>query len=258
VSWACKVVQIPRSTFDYKSNADNGDEELRVSMRDIATKKPRWGLPRIHSKLSRLGLVINIKRTDRIYREEKLQVRNRKRKKRTRLPRVARPKATRPNEVWSIDFVHDWIMTGRKLKCLTIVDDFTKESVGILCGHSISGLMVANFFRLMPILPTRVRSDNGPEFDSAAFTDFAEEFGLDHEFITPGKPNENAYIESFNSRFRDECLNQHVFRSLDDAKIKIEEWRQDYNSEHLHSSLGMLTPNEFAEKWRLSYQTNAS
>lgn len=258
MSWACKVVQISRSTFDYKPNAHDSDEELRASIRDIATKKPRWGLPRIHSKLSRLGLVVNIKRTDRIYREEKLQVRNRKRKKRTRLPRVARPKATRPNEVWSIDFVHDWIMTGRKLKCLTIVDDFTKESVGILCGHSISGLMVANFFRLMPILPTRIRSDNGPEFDSAALTDFTEEYDLDHEFITPGKPNENAYIESFNSRFRDECLNQHVFRSLDDAKRKIEEWRQDYNSEHLHSSLGMLTPNEFAEKWRLSYQTNAS
>lgn len=257
MSWACKVVQIARSTFDYELKKDNS-LELRAAMRELAAKKPRWGLPRMHEKLSRIGLVVNIKRTDRIYREERLQVRNRKRKKRSRLPRVERPKATAPNQVWSIDFVHDWIMTGRKLKCLTVIDDYTKESVGILCGHSLSGLAVTNFFRCLPTLPTRIRSDNGPEFDSRAFTDFTEEFGIDHEFITPGKPNENAYIESFNSRFRDECLNQHVFRSLEDAKLKVEAWRQEYNSDHLHSSLGMMTPNEFAEKWRISYQINAS
>jgi len=250
-------VQIARSTFDYALQEDNS-VELRAAMKELAAKKPRWGLPRVHEKLSRVGLVINIKRTDRIYREEKLQVRNRRRKKRARLPRVERPKATAPNQVWSIDFVHDWIMTGRKLKSLTVIDDYTKESVGILCGHSLSGLAVANFFRCLPMLPTRIRSDNGPEFDSRAFNDFIEEFEIEHEFITPGKPNENAYIESFNSRFRDECLNQHVFRSLEDAKAKVEAWRQEYNSDHLHSSLAMMTPNEFAEKWRISYRTNAS
>ncbi len=227
-------------------------------MKDLSVKKVRWGLPRIHSKLKKVGLVVNPKRSARIYKEERLQIRHRKRKKRSRLPRVVRPKATRPNEVWSIDFVHDWLMTNRKLKSLTVIDDFTKESIGILVGHSLTGLQVANFFRLMNQLPDRIRSDNGPEFDSAAFTAFADEFGIEHEFITPGKPNENAYIESFNSRFRDECLNQHVFRNLDDAKLKIEDWRKNYNDEHLHSSLGMMTPNEFAENWKKCYQTNAS
>ena len=226
-------------------------------MKDLSSRQPRWGLPRLHSKLRRMGLVRNHKRTARIYAEERLQVRHRKRKKKSRLPRVVRPRATHPSEVWSIDFVHDWLSTNRKLKCLTIIDDFAKESVGILSMHSISGGEVANFIRSLPNQPKRIRSDNGPEFDSTAFALFAEESGIDHEFITPGKPNENAYIESFNSRFRDECLNQHVFRNLDDAKRKIEDWRNLYNEEHLHSSLGMKTPNEFADEWRKCYQTTA-
>jgi putative transposase len=227
-------------------------------MKDLAAKRPRWGLPRVHSRLRKDGLVVNRKRTARIYAEEKLQVRHRKRKKRSRLPKIERPKASRPNEVWSIDFVHDWLLTNRKLKCLTVIDDFTKESIGILVDHSISGARVAEYFRSLPALPDRIRSDNGPEFDSTAFTLFVEDVPLIHEFITPGKPNENAYIESFNSRFRDECLNQHVFRNLEEARRKIEDWRNEYNSEHLHSSLGMKTPKEFAEDWRRCYQTNAS
>jgi putative transposase len=147
-----------------------------------------------------------------------------------------------------------WLAPGakranRKLKALTIIDDCTKEAVGIHVGHSISGLEVTRFLDSLGVLPDRIRTDNGPEFDSTAFHLWCEN-KLDHEFITAGKPNENAYIESFNSRFRDECLNEHIFRNLEDAKRKIEEWRRRYNEEHPHSSLGMRTPKEFA----LEYQ----
>jgi putative transposase len=150
-----------------------------------------------------------------------------------------------------MDFVHDWTMQKRKLKCLTIVDDFTKECVGILVDHSISGTEVSRFLAKLGTLPGRIRTDNGPEFASDAMAAWVEEVGITHDFITPGKPNENAFIESFNSRFRDECLNEHVFRDLKDARQKIELWRsKDYNEEHPHSSLGMLTPKEFAKSWK--------
>ena len=144
------------------------------------------------------------------------------------------------------------------MKCLNVIDDFTKESVGFLVDHSISGERVAEFFKSLPILPARTRRDNGPEFDSAAFTIFTEDFGIMHECITLGKPNENAYSESFNSRFRDECLNQRVFRNREEAKGKIGDWRSEYRTKQLHSSLGMKTPKEFAEDWRKCYQTNAA
>lgn len=185
-------------------------------------------------------------------------MRRRRKKKLTRVPRVERPKASRPNEVWSIDFVFDWLLTKRKLKCLTIVDDFTKESVGILVGHSISGAEVARFIDGLPVKPARIRSDYGPEFASTAMLDWIEAAKIEHEFITPGKPNENAYIESFNSRFRDECLNEHVFRDLADAKIKIEAWRKEYNEIHPHSSLGMKSAKEFAESYRQVLHADAA
>jgi len=218
-------------------------------MREEATRFRRWGLPRLHDRLRKGGHVVNRKRAARIYREEGLQVRKRRRKKLARLPRVVLPQAAGPNEVWSIDFVFDWLSTNRKLKCLTIVDDFTKESIGILVAHSISGNTVARFMAAQIRLPARIRSDNGPEFQSNDFRLWIETTAISHEFINPGKPNENAFIESFNSRFRDECLNEHVFRSLEDARRKIEDWRKTYNELHPHSSLGMRSPNQFAKEY---------
>lgn len=249
VSRACKTIGISRSGFYYIPKRAASDANLRQALKEKAAKFRRWGLPRLHGLLKKEKLVINRKRTARIYREEGLQVRKRKRKKFSRLPKIVHPKPTRPNEVWSMDFVHDWLWSKRKLKCLTIVDDFTKESIGILPGHSISGDAVARFLSQIGKLPSRLRTDNGPEFQSNAMRAWIETTTIEHEFITPGKPNENAYIESFNSRFRDECLNEHVFRDLDDAKRKIEEWRQIYNEIHLHSSLGMKSPKEFAKEW---------
>lgn len=257
MSQACRIVGFARSSFEYIPKRTNQDEGLRVRIKELALRRRRWGLPRLHAVLRREGAVKNQKRTYRIYREEKLQIRNRKRKKATRVPRIVLPKASRPNQVWSIDFVHDWLMTRRKLKCLTIVDDFTKKSVGILVAHSITGAEVVRFFSQMAILPERIRSDNGPEFASHALFEWVSSMPIEHEFITPGKPNENAYIESFNSRFRDECLNEHVFRNLEDAKMKIQEWRKEYNEDHPHSSLGMISPKEFEMNWRQCYPANA-
>lgn len=201
---------------------------------------------------------MNHKKLERIYSQLELQVRKRKRKRFATGLRSPRPKAEKPNEVWSIDFVFDWLLTKRKLKCLTIVDDFSKQSVGILVSQSISGLEVARFIEELPEKPKRIRSDNGPEFVSVAFLDCLDRLGIEHEAINPGKPNENAYIESFNSRLRDECLNEHVFRNLDDAKRKIEIWRKEYNELHPHSSIGMKTPNQFAKEWSDCYTKNAS
>lgn len=153
-----------------------------------------------------------------------------------------------------MDFVFDWLMTRRKLKCLTIIDDFTKESVGIHVDHSISGAEVGRFLDQLGRKPTRIRSDNGPEFISMALMDWFHTSGVEHETITPGKPNENAFIESFNSRFRDECLNEHVFRDLRDARSKVEDWRKEYNELHPHSSLGLKSPAEFVSDWRKCYE----
>ena len=245
IAWACRSAGVGRSTFAYSAKFPDRDTELKTAMHELVHRFKRWGCPRIHDRLKKQGVVVNHKRTERIYVEEKLQVRARKRKKRARLPRIVRPKATRPNDVWSMDFVHDWMATKRKLKTLTIIDDCTKESVGIHVEHSISGSEVARFLDSLGVLPKRIRTDNGPEFTSNAFLNWSDG-RIEHELITPGKPNENAYIESFNSRFRDECLNEHIFMDLRDAKRKIEEWRKCYNEEHPHSSLGMRTPKEFA------------
>lgn len=248
-SRACLVLRLNRSTFDYGPKVFSSEEvRLRDRMRELARDNRRYGLPRIHYLLKREKLVSNKKRTERIYREEKLQLKHRKRKKLGSVIRIARPRASFPNEVWSMDFVHDRRESGRSLRMLTIVDDLTKESPGILVASSISGVDATEFLDSLAVLPRRFRLDNGTEWTSRAFLDWAYTRGIEIEFIRPGKPTENAYIESFNSRLRDECLNEHVFFSLEDAHMKINSWRRKYNEERPHSSLGMKTPKEFAEE----------
>ena len=253
IARACRVTQLARSTYSYQGTRAALDQPVIERMKELAAQHRRYGIVRIHRRLKNAGLVVNLKRTERIYRQLGLQLRKRGRKKRGRVPRVVRPRATRPNEVWSIDFVHDWLMTRRKLKCLTVIDDFTKQSVGILVDHSISGAEVGRFLGQLTDKPARIRSDNGPEFISTALIDWFHNNAIEHETITPGKPNENAFIESFNSRFRDECLNEHLFRDLADAREKIRTWREEYNELHPHSSLGLKSPNEFAKHWRECY-----
>lgn len=250
VSRACRTVGISRAGFRYIPRRALSDQPIREEITEFVRRFSRRGLPRLQDWLEKKGHAINHKRTARIYQEMGMQVRKRKRKRFGRVPKIVRPAPSRPNEVWSMDFVHDWLMTNRKLKCLTVVDDFTKKCVGILVDHAIGGEAVGQFLESIGVLPERLRSDNGPEFQSNALRAWVETVGITHDFITPGKPNENAFVESFNSRLRDECLNEHVFRSLDDARRKIEAWRQeDYNELHPHSSLGMKSPNEFARSW---------
>lgn len=202
----------------------------------------------IHHLLWQEGLVAKSKaRSERIYQKLGLQLRKRKRAKLPKAVRVPFEKATKPNQIWSFDFVHDYVETDRRLKCLTIVDDCSKRSPGILAEYSITADDLINFFESLPNLPSQLRADNGPEMSSRLFMDWAKRRGIEIEFIEPGKPIQNAFIESFNSRFRDECLNEELFMNLADAKKKIEQWRRLYNGKRPHGSLGMKTPEQFEE-----------
>ena len=158
--------------------------------------------------------------------------------------RVPLPEPTTPNAVWSFDFVSDRVL-DRKLKCLTIVDDLVKGSPGILAEYSITSRDLIRYFESLPKLPKGLRCDNGPEMTSRDFLDWAHRKGITVEYIQPGKPIQNAYIESFNSRFRDECLNEHEFESLEDAKKRIEKWRRYYNEERPHTAIDFRTPEDF-------------
>jgi putative transposase len=191
---------------------------------------------------------INHKRVYRLYVEEQLWVRKRRRKRRLAVPRIAMLVPKQMNEVWSLDFVSDALVSGRRFRALTIADDFTREALAIEVDTSLGGVRVTRVLdRLQQErgLPLQIRSDNGPEFISKAVEQWAYEHGIEWHFIAPGKPIENAYIESFNARFRDECLNENWFINLADARQKIELWRQDYNQRRPHSALGYRTPEEF-------------
>lgn len=201
--------------------------------------------------LKREGLVVNHKRTERIYRDEKLSLRLKKRKRRPAAARMVLPQPERPNQRWSMDFVHDALWSGRKFRALTIVDDYTRESPAIEVDTSIGGRRVCRVLdRLAESrgLPEVIVMDNGPEFIGKALDKWAYDKGVKLHFIQPGKPTQNAYVESFNGKFRDECLNDNWFTTMHQAKVIIETWRKDYNETRPHSSLNDLTPIEFMQK----------
>jgi putative transposase len=217
-------------------------------MKELADKRKRFGCRRLHLMLKREGLVINKKRTERIYREEKLKIRVRRRKKLAAQARVELPKAERPNQFWAMDFLQDALHNGRRFRALSIIDTFTKECFWIEVDTSIGGKRVTQVLtRISSVhgLPAQIVVDNGPEFISNALDAWAYERGIKLQFIRPGKPVDNCYMESFNGRFRDECLNENWFMSLDHARKTIEDWRIDYMQERPHSSLGDMTPAEF-------------
>jgi len=229
----------------------NKDSVLRDRMKELAARHIRYGLPRLYVLLKSEGLAINRKRTERIYRAEKLSIRIRSRKKKVPAVRVALQAPKLPDEVWSMGFVSDSFFNGRRFRVLTVVDDFTKECPMLLAETSIPGQRVVRALDELALirgLPRVIRTDNGPEFTSRAFLEWAYKRGIKLDFIRPGKPTDNAFIESFNGKFRDESLNQHWFTALEDAKKKIEEWRNEYNQIRPHSSLGYLTPAEFAKR----------
>lgn len=242
---ASRIAGLSSGTLYYRTK-DLGDGPIENRMRELAERYRRYGRPRLHVLLQREGLVKNEKKTARIYRKIGLQLKNRKRKKMANVVRIPRPKASCPNEVWSMDFVFDVLLSGRRIKIWPVVDDFTKRCVALKVARGISGKDLVEEFEKLTVLPKRIRSDNGPEFQSRALLDWiGSKPGLEHEFIAPGKPIQNAYIESFNSRLRDECLNENVFVDLDDARAKIAAWVTEYHTIRPHSSLGMKTPEEF-------------
>ena len=250
---ACKLIDLWRSTQSYEPKHPEKDELLRRRMKELAAQRPRFGSLRLHVILRREGLVMNHKRTERIYREEKLSLRTRKRKKRASLLRVPIPAPECPNERWSMDFIHARLANGRRFKSLTIVDDYSRESPAIEMDTSIPGARVARVLERLKEtrgLPKVIVTDNGPEFISKALDEWAYTNGVKLDFIEPGKPVQNAFIESFNGRFRDECLNEHWFLTLEEAKITIENWRIDYNEVRPHSSLDNLTPAEYAKQYQ--------
>jgi putative transposase len=244
---SCRVLGLSLSTAYYKVKGFN-DEPIKKRLEELVTKHRKFGRPRLHYFLNREGLVVNEKRTRRIYESMGLQLgKRRRRRKYAAVVRVPRPKPTEPNDVWSFDFMFDRTESDRKVKILTIVDDFTKSSPGLLVEHSITALDLIRFFNSLPVRPKRLRCDNGPEMSSKEFLDWA--YGkIEIEFIQPGKPNQNAYVESFNSRLREELLNEELFMDIDDAKRKVEKWRRYYNEERPHTALDFRTPKEFEDE----------
>ena len=241
-----------KSVFWYRHKPEDENElAVRERLKDLATKRPRFGCPRLHVLLRREGLKLNHKRTERIYREEKLSLRRKNKRKRVAGLRLELPKPIKPNHIWGMDFVADTALNSRKIKALTIVDVYTRKCYRIEVDTSINGIRVCRTLDEIGEregLPEVIMLDNGPEFAGKALDEWAYRKGIRLHFIRPGKPVENAYIESFNGRLRDECLNEHWFISLDHARKVIEDWRTDYNHARPHSSLGNLTPEEFIQK----------
>lgn len=240
-----------RSSYYHKVQQVDKNAGLRIRMKELAFARPRFGYRRIHTLLRREYWRVNHKRVQRLYKQEGLEIRTKKKKKRPSHLRIAMAEVTRKNEVWSMDFVTDNFDSGTRFRTLTIVDNFTRESIALYASVSITGkdvvkVLSKNYLKFG--YPKAIRVDNGPEFISKALDEWGYRNDVKLDFIRPGKPTENAYIESFNGKFRDECLNQNIFYNLKDAQEKIESWRRDYNEQRPHSSLGKMTPNEFAAK----------
>lgn len=246
--WACRIAKLSRSVSRYQRRPDR-NVEVRRELKVLAARYPRLGAPMLHMMLRNKGLRVNHKRIERLYRLEKLALRRRKRKK-LRLVRQEIPRAGAPMERLALDFMSDSLVTGRKFRVLTIVDEFSKECPVLFVAHSIGGDGIVGVLERIALklgLPKSLRMDNGPELRSKVLVSFALKNNIELNYITPGKPTENAFIESFNSRLREECLDQQLFLSLRDAKEKVEEWRVFYNGERPHSALKGLPPNLFAE-----------
>ena len=247
---ACSTLDVDRSTVRYKSRRID-DADLREAIKRVSRERRQFGYRRIHVMVEREGHTVNHKKLRRIYTEEKLQVRRRGGRKRalgTRKPMVL---PDGPNQRWSLDFVSDAFTDGRRFRILTVVDDFTRENLALVADTSLSGLRVTRELDQVIAergMPGTIVSDNGTEFTSMAILKWVQKTGIDWHYIAPGKPTQNAFIESFNGKLRDECLNETVFSSLADAQEALQVWREDYSNHRPHSSLGNLTPMEFAEK----------
>jgi putative transposase len=249
---ACGLLHLAVSSYYYQPHGRRDDVPIREALLRHAAVRRRWGYRRLLVLLRREGMTDNHKRVYRLYCSEGLQVRKRHRRKQRLVRGTERPAdPQRPNERWSLDFVHDRLANGRALRLLTMHDDYTRECLWIEADISLSGPRVTRVLDYVTELrgrPSSILTDNGPEFAGLALERWAHDHQVQHRFIAPGKPSQNSYIESFNGKLRDECLNEQEFINLEHAKEQIEAFREDYNQTRPHSSLGKMTPAEFAAR----------
>ncbi len=248
---ACAIAKCNRRTFRYKSHRITDDAPLRKRLEELAAERRRFGYRRLAVLLQREGIVVNLKRIRRVYSEANLQVRRRIRRRLALGRGNLAVAASSMNERWSLDFVHDTLSSKRRVRALTIVDDFTHESLAIEVDTALSGERVSRVLDAIAAArgyPATIVLDNGPELTSLTMLRWPSERRVRLHHIAPGKPTQNAFIESFNGKFRDECLNENDFSNLAEARRITEAWRQDYNRFRPHSSLGNQTPEEFVTK----------
>ena len=246
---AAGVLLLAWSTCRYRPRRAPDEAELKARLHELAMQRRRFGYRRLWALLRREGVRVNRKRVWRLYRRAGLQVARRPKGRCCPRPRQAMPAAAQPNARWSMDFVSDELAGGRRLRTFNLVDDCTRECLAIEVDTNLPGARVVRVLERVARergQPAALVSDNGPEFTGKALDQWAYGRGVKLHFITPGKPTENAYIESFNDKFRKECLNDHWFVDLPDSQGKIESWRRDYNEQRPHSSLGYRTPREYA------------
>ena len=247
---ACRLVGLQPKTYRYASTRPD-DGALRLRLKELALERRRFGYRRLGLMLEREGIKLSPKKLYRLYREERLMVRKRGGRKRALGTRAPMTIPQGPNQRWSLDFVSDALSCGRKFRILTVVDDFSRECLALVVDNSLSGIRVARELDRIAEIRGKacmVVSDNGTELTSRAILGWQHERNVEWHYIAPGKPTQNGFIESFNGRLRDECLNEHLFSNLSQARQIIEAWKIDYNTRRPHSSLGGLTPTEFAAR----------
>lgn len=244
---ACRLAGVGRTTVRYRGSPASDEAGLRGRLRELAAERPRFGYRRLHALLRREGIVVNHKRVQRLYAEEGLAVRRRTRKRLAREGRGTAPVPTRPGERWGLDFVSDALAGGRRIRLLCVLDLFTREALAIEADVSLPGARVAAVLERLAAArgaPAELVLDNGPELTGRALDAWAAARRVRLRFIAPGKPSQNGFVESFNGRFRDECLDQSWFTGLGDARATVEAWRRDYNGRRPHSALGYRTPDQ--------------
>ena len=246
---ACRVLGAHRRTMRYQRQVRADEPAVRERLRTLAAERPRWGYRRLHLLLKRELGSINRKRVQRLYRLEGLAIRRRQRKRVARPPRGAPAPSWRPGAAWAMDFMQDVLADGRRFRTLNVLDMVTRECLAIEVDTSLPGQRVVRLLDQLLLwygAPKPITLDNGPEFTGQALDVWASQRQVTLEFIEPGRPMQNGYLESFNGKFRDECLNMHWLRSLPDARCIIEDWRQSYNTERPHSALCGRTPTQQA------------
>jgi putative transposase len=246
---ACSYAGLSRTSYREPPSTSAATQELGERIVELAHARRRFGYRRIHDLLTREGRQVNHKRVWRLYKLNELSVRKRRKPKRPSVERAPLVASRHLNDTWSADFVMDALANGRRIKCLTVVDDFSRECVDIAVDYGIGGQYVTRVLDQVGQFrgyPKAIRTDQGPEFTSRAFMAWAHARGVQHLINDAGKPTQNAYIESFNGKFRDECLNEQWFESLPQARAEIARWRRDYNEVRPHSAVGRIPPAHFA------------